>query len=332
MYREAKVLPELTDALRRLNYPPAKLDIKLVLEADDTETMAAARALHLPPLFEIVVVPPGEPRTKPRALNYALQFATGDLLVIYDAEDRPEPDQLMKAAAHFRRSGPEVACLQARLTFDNAAENWLTRQFTIEYASLFGGILPMLDRARLPIPLGGTSNHFRVPALRRVGGWDAHNVTEDADLGLRLYRCGLRAEMLDSVTYEEACCRLWPWLKQRTRWLKGWIQTYGVHMREPVRLARELGPAGFLAFQGHFAGVIIAALVHPLSYVLLAHDAMAGVIFEAAQTTLGRHLWLLALFNLAAGYAASLALGLFTLGKRRRELMPQLLFIQFIGC
>lgn len=328
MYREARVLPQLVEALKALNYPAAKLDIKLVLEADDSETIAAARALALPPWFDILLAPPGHPRTKPRALNYALKFATGDLLVIYDAEDRPEPDQLMKAAAHFARAPAEVACLQARLTFDNACENWLAKQFTIEYASLFGGILPMLDAARLPLPLGGTSNHFRVNALRRVGAWDAHNVTEDADLGIRLYRCGLRAEVLDSVTYEEACCKLWPWIRQRTRWLKGWMQTYAVHMREPFRLRRELGWRGFLAFQGQFAGVIIAALVHPVSYLLLAHDAAAGILFAEAESVLGRHLWLLAAFNLVAGYAASLALGYFVLQRRRvRRLVKELVFI-----
>jgi glycosyltransferase XagB len=330
MYREALVLPDLVAALKALNYPSAKLDIKLVLEEHDAETIEAARSLALPPHFQIVTVPDGKPRTKPRALNYALRFARGDLLVIYDAEDRPEPDQLMKAAAHFRRAPREVVCLQARLTFDNASENWLARQFTIEYASLFSGILPMLDRARLPLPLGGTSNHFRVAALRGVGAWDAHNVTEDADLGLRLYRCDLRAEMLDSVTYEEACCRLWPWLKQRTRWLKGWIQTYGVHMRQPVRLMRELGLGGFLSIQGHFAGVILAALVHPLSYAIIAHDALSGAVFAAPESWLARNLWLLALFNLVAGYVASMALGLFALrGRRLRQLAPHLLLIPF---
>ena len=328
MYREAKVIPDLVDSLKALNYPAAKLDIKLVLEEDDAETIEAAHSLDLPPHFEVVVVPDGKPRTKPRALNYALRFASGDLVVIYDAEDRPEPDQLMKAAAHFRRVPRKVACLQARLTFDNASENWLAKQFTIEYASLFGGILPMLDGARLPLPLGGTSNHFRAAALRAVGAWDAYNVTEDADLGLRLYRCGLRAQMLDSVTYEEACCQTWPWLKQRTRWLKGWIQTYGVHMRQPVRLARELGLRGFLSLQGHFAGVIVAALVHPISYGLILHDVLTGVVFAPAETMLGRHLGLLAIFNLAAGYLASMALGLFVLqGKRLRRLTPHVLLI-----
>ena len=328
MYREARVLRDLVAALEALDYPPAKLDIKLVLEEVDAETIAAAKALHLPPHFEVMVVPDGAPRTKPRALNYALQFATGDYLVIYDAEDRPDPDQLRKAAGRFRDAPREVVCLQARLTFDNASENWLSKQFAIEYASLFAGILPMLDAARLPLPLGGTSNHFRTSVLRKIGAWDPHNVTEDADLGIRLYRRGFRAEVLDSTTYEEAACQPGNWLRQRTRWLKGWVQTYGVHMRQPFRLARELGWGGFLAFQGHFAGIIISALVHPLSYALILHDAASGLIFQPAEGTFGHQLWVIAVFNLVAGYAASLALGFFALrGKRVRRLVPQLVFI-----
>ncbi|WP_088342624.1 MULTISPECIES: glycosyltransferase [Rhodomicrobium] len=328
MYREARVLPQLVAALEALDYPAAKLDVKLVLEADDAETIAAAQALRLAPYFEIVIVPPGTPRTKPRALNYALQFATGEYLVIYDAEDRPDAAQLLKAASHFHSASSQVVCLQAKLIFDNASENWLAKQFTIEYASLFGGILPMLDKARLPMPLGGTSNHFRTEILRKLGGWDAHNVTEDADLGMRLYRCGLRAEVLESTTFEEAACQPGNWIRQRTRWLKGWMQTYGVHMRQPARLYRELGPAGFLAFQGHFAGIIIAALVYPLSFVLIVHDAAAGMIFAPAETAFGHQLWMIAVFNLVAGYAASLALGLFVLkGRSVRRLAPQLVFI-----
>ena len=328
MFREARVLPQLAASLAALDYPPAKLDIKFVLEETDAETIAAARALKLPPNFEILIVPNGTPRTKPRALNYALQFASGDYLVIYDAEDRPDPDQLRKAAAHFRKATGEVVCLQAKLIFDNAFENWLAKQFTIEYASLFGGILPMLDKARLPIPLGGTSNHFRTRVLRQLGGWDAHNVTEDADLGMRIYRAGLRAEVLDSSTYEEAACQPGNWLRQRTRWLKGWMQTYCVHMRQPYRLLRELGLPGFLAFQGHFAGIIIAALVHPWSYVLFIHDAAAGTLFSQPETALGYDILVIALFNLAAGYVASLALGFSALQRRRiRRLIPQLVFI-----
>jgi cellulose synthase/poly-beta-1,6-N-acetylglucosamine synthase-like glycosyltransferase len=330
MYRETRVLPQLVAGLRALDYPVAKLDIKLVLEEVDAETIAMARALKLPPHFEIVIVPDGTPRTKPRALNYAVQFASGEYLVIFDAEDRPDPNQLRKAAAHFKGARPEVVCLQGKLTFDNAAENWLAKQFTVEYASLFGGILPMLDKLRLPMPLGGTSNHFRADILRKLGGWDAYNVTEDADLGMRIYRAGLRAEVLDSVTYEEAACQPGNWLGQRTRWLKGWMQTYCVHMRQPLRLLRELGWPGFLSVQGHFAGIIVAALVHPWSYVLIINEAASGSLFDRPETLFGQHILALAFFNLVAGYAASLALGFFVLqGRRTRMLIPQLIFIPF---
>jgi cellulose synthase/poly-beta-1,6-N-acetylglucosamine synthase-like glycosyltransferase len=164
--------------------------------------------------------------------------------------------------------------------------------------------------------------------LRRLGGWDPHNVTEDADLGMRLYRAGYRAEVLDSVTYEEAACHLGNWVRQRTRWLKGWMQTYGVHMREPRRLLGELGLPGFLAFQGHFAGIIIAALVHPWSYILIVHDLAHGVLLAGGASPLARPVLFLALFNLVAGYTASLILGWFTVGRfRGGALRPHLVFI-----
>ena len=233
LFKEVEILPHLAKALRSLDYPPAKLDIKIILESVDTATIEAASKLDFPGNVDLIVVPDRQPRTKPKALNYALQFATGDLAVIYDAEDRPEPDQLRKAATVFRHASPKLACLQARLDYFNAKENWLSRQFTIEYATLFRGLLPLFGRFGLPLPLGGTSNHFRIGVLRELGAWDPFNVTEDADLGMRLHRAGYKVETLDSTTYEEACCQPVAWVKQRTRWLKGWMQTFGVHMRAP---------------------------------------------------------------------------------------------------
>jgi glycosyltransferase XagB len=182
----------------------------------------------------VIVVPCGLPQTKPRALNYALCFARGSLLTIYDAEDIPDPRQLRRAAAAFAVLPQDTACLQAELVFDNANENWLTRQFTIEYAMLFGMILPALAAHRLPLPLGGTSNHFRIDALRRAGAWDAYNVTEDADLGIRLARLGFDTDTITSCTYEEANVSLRNWMRQRTRWMKGFLATWLVHMREPL--------------------------------------------------------------------------------------------------
>ena len=264
LYREAAVLPDLVRGLGALDYPRALLDIKLVVEADDFETVAAARAMlgrDVP--FEIVEVPPGGPRTKPKAANYALAFARGEYLVVYDAEDRPERDQLQKAVATFRASSRRTACLQARLNFYNAGHNWLTRMFALDYALWFDTLLPGLDRIGVPMPLGGTSNHFRTAVLHDIGGWDAFNVTEDADIGIRLAQMGYRVSMLDSTTFEEAPVRVGAWLKQRSRWLKGYMQTWLVHMRDPVALMRHTGLRGFLAFQLFIGGGVVFALANP---------------------------------------------------------------------
>jgi glycosyltransferase XagB len=268
LFRETRVLNQLLRALSDLDYPREKLDVKLILEESDTTLQRAVAKIALPPGFEIIIVPAGKPQTKPRALAYALKFARGELLTIYDAEDIPEPQQLRKAALKFAVGGPELACLQAELGFYNPNENWLTRQFTIEYAMLFGQMLPSLAELNLPLPLGGTSNHFRVSALHAVGGWDPYNVTEDADLGFRLARFGFEIQTLDSLTREEANTRLTNWLSQRTRWLKGFLQTWLVHTRHPARLVNELGLAGAWVFLCSTFAVFLSALLYPVFMVL----------------------------------------------------------------
>jgi cellulose synthase/poly-beta-1,6-N-acetylglucosamine synthase-like glycosyltransferase len=316
LFHEAEVLEGLTRALMRLDYPAAKLDIKLIFESVDEDTLAKAKALSLPANFEFVVVPDAKPRTKPKALNYALQFARGEFVVIYDAEDRPEPGQLHKALAAFRAGPPNLACVQARLTIYNAAENWLTKQFAIEYAALFSGLLPALQRLGLPIPLGGTSNHFRTLAIKWLGAWDAFNVTEDADLGMRLYRHGYICRMLDSETREEAPCHFKAWLCQRTRWMKGWMQTYFVHMRHPVQLWREFGTSRFLGFQIMVGGVILSSLAHPAFYVLVALELSSGTSFMFPANIISIHIWLVALFNVVVGFTASMFLALIILRRQ----------------
>ncbi len=328
LFKEVEILPHMARALARLDYPPAKLDIKIVLEESDRETIEAALGLAFPGNVELVIVPDREPRTKPKALNYALQFATGDLAVIYDAEDRPEPDQLRKAATRFHRASADVACLQARLDYFNHNENWLSRQFTIEYATLFRGLLPLLSRFGLPFPLGGTSNHFRIGVLRELGAWDPFNVTEDADLGMRLHRAGYRVETLDSTTFEEACCQPVPWIKQRTRWLKGWMQTFGVHMRAPLSTLRETGLTGFLAFHAYFAGIIVSSLAHPLCYLVLAYDIWNGSLFQRSATLGGDILLTVAVANFVGGYAVNILLGALSLrGTGHKGLWAHVLFI-----
>ena len=328
LYREGEMLGQLTTAIGRLDYPAAKLDVKLVLEESDAETLAAVARLRLPAHFEIVVVPAADPRTKPKALNYALAFARGEYLVIFDAEDVPQADQLRKAAAMFRAGPPELACLQGRLNIYNSRANWLTRQFTIEYTALFDAILPTLARFGMPMPLGGTSNHFRTSVLRKLGGWDAFNVTEDADLGIRLARRGFACAVLDSTTWEQAPAGFGNWFRQRTRWLKGWMQTYLVHLRDRAALRRELGSLGIIGFHAMLGGMILSALVHPLFYVLLAAEWVNGQPLQMPQSTFGRWMWSLAVANLLLGYLVSIALGAAAVLRRRRlDLVPHALMM-----
>ena len=294
-----------------LDYPSAKLDVKLIFEESDHETLEYAKQIKIPDHFECVVVPDSQPRTKPKALNYAMQFARGEYVVIYDAEDQPQPDQLRKAVTAFRLAPANVACLQARLMFYNASENWLTKQFAIEYAALFHGLLPTLQRLDYPIPLGGTSNHFRMTALKKIGGWDAFNVTEDADIGMRLYRNGYSARILNSVTYEEATCRVGAWIKQRTRWLKGWMQTYAVHMRNPFKLMKQLGSRGFMGFQIMIGGFIASALIHPIFFIYaIVYFVSMGVLGQPMTFGLPKEaFWFVSVFNLAFGYMSAMLLG-----------------------
>ncbi len=268
MYREPEVFPQMVRALAALDYPADRKDVQFLLEEDDQATLEAARATTLPQGFRLTIPPPSFPRTKPKACNFGLALALGEYLVIYDAEDRPEPDQLKKAVMAFERSGPEVACVQSCLNFYNADHNWLTKFFAGDYSAWFDLQLPGLAARKAVIPLGGTSNHFRTSVLRDLYGWDAYNVTEDCDLGVRLCRVGYHTVMLDTTTWEEACSSLPFWIRQRTRWIKGYIQTYFVHMRNPWRLWRELGTVNFLHFQLLIGGVCLSFLINPIFWAM----------------------------------------------------------------
>lgn len=242
LYRESNIVEDLVGHLAAIEYPRDRIEVFLLVEEDDSETRQAVGRTRLPAWFRVITVPPGEPRTKPRALNVALPFCTGDHVVVYDAEDEPEADQLLRAAARFREMPADVACLQARLGISNSYDGFLTRRFAIDYAALFDCIKCGSANAGWAVPLGGSSNHFRLATLRAVGAWDAWNVTEDADLGVRLARLGWRVEDLVSTTWEEAPNTLGAWMNQRTRWMKGWIQSAIVHLRAPLELLAALGP------------------------------------------------------------------------------------------
>lgn len=268
LYREGAVAERLVRHLERLDYPRDRMEVLVAVEADDSLTRRALERAALPPWMRTVVVPDGTIRTKPRALNLALDQCRGDVIGVYDAEDAPAPDQLRLVAAAFAQAPARVACLQGVLDFYNPRSNWLARCFTLEYATWFRVLLPGLARLGLPLPLGGTTLFFRRRALENLGGWDAHNVTEDADLGMRLHRAGYRTALLDSVTMEEANCRTLPWIRQRSRWLKGYMATWAVHMRAPRQLWRDLGPAGFLGFQILFLGTLLQFLLAPVLWSL----------------------------------------------------------------
>lgn len=330
IYREAESAPDLIAALKRLDYPKERLDIKLVVESDDMETRLALNLMDLGAQFETVIAPAAGPRTKPKALNAALPFVRGRYVAVFDAEDRPEPQQLRIALAAFEESDQRLACVQARLTIDNTRDNWITRLFTAEYAALFDVFLPGLAAWRMPLPLGGTSNHFRTATLRALGGWDPYNVTEDADLGIRLARAGYHAALVQSSTYEEAPARLAPWIRQRTRWFKGYLQTWAVHMRNPLRLWRELRPGGFLVFQLVIGGAVLAALVHGIFAGVLAVQIATGLLWSG-KTGLFEHAFAgLYIATLITGYLMSGLIGFVGLSRRRLAgSAPYLLLLPF---
>ena len=318
LFREAGIARDLVSALEALDYPRAKLQVILILEEADHATRRALERIQLPDNFEIAVVPSGSPQTKPRALNYALQQARGTFVTVYDAEDVPDPGQLRLAIAAFRTGPPHLACVQARLSIYNTASSWLTRQFAIEYSVLFDWLLPALQALGLPVPLGGTSNHFRKADLVAIGGWDPFNVTEDADLGIRFARAGRVVQVLHSTTWEEAPHRLGAWRRQRTRWLKGWMQTYLVHTRQPLRLWRDLGAWRFCGLHLLMGGLIVSALVHPWFYGLAALSAWRGTLLQLPSSLDGQILWALGLFNLVFGYVTGVWLGMVAASHRQQ--------------
>lgn len=316
LYREARVVPQLVDALDAIDYPREKLQILMVIEPDD-EATATALALHARrPGFEVIVAPPVGPRTKPKALNAALPFARGAVIGVYDAEDVPDPLQLRHVCGRLNARGNErIGCVQARLVIDNLADGWISRQFAAEYAGYFDVVLPMLGLCRLPLPLGGTSNHFRRAALDDVNGWDPFNVTEDADLGVRLARAGWGTDVIASATDEEAPQRPGAWMRQRTRWYKGWMQTLLVHIRQPLRMAREAGWAETLTLLFLLGSGTAAALLHPVLFASVLLGLFLEPIHELSFTsTLLDGVWFCVLVAGCLGTMLSTLLGM----QRRR--------------
>ncbi|CAJ1585273.1 glycosyltransferase [[Mycobacterium] wendilense] len=310
-YNEPEVVGDLIGAMAALDYPRDKLQVLLLLEADDDVTIEAARECAESDAITIVLVPPAEPRTKPKACNYGLHFATGEIVTIYDAEDLPEPLQLRRVVAAFGRLPDNVVCVQAKLLYHNGHQNLLTAWFTAEYGLWFGYLLPGMMGSTSPIPLGGTSNHLRRDVLEDIGAWDPFNVTEDADLGLRIAAHGYRTAVIDSYTLEEANSDPINWVRQRSRWYKGYLQTWLVHIRRPVRLLRTLGLRGFVRFNLVLAGTPVIAVLNLAFWLItvlwfLGQPAVVEAVFPW-------YIYFPALIALVLGNAATLYMNLIAL-------------------
>jgi cellulose synthase/poly-beta-1,6-N-acetylglucosamine synthase-like glycosyltransferase len=327
-FRETEVINTLIERLARMEYPTDRLDIKLLVEADDDETIAVITDVDPGDHFELVLIPPADPRTKPKALNYGLTLARGELVAVYDVEDDPDPLQLRRAAYALSQLGPEVGCLQAKLSYNNPNQNIITEWFTIEYAMWFSYLLPGLVSLDAPIPLGGTSNHFRRSVLRSMGAWDPYNVTEDADLGIRMFREGYKVGVLDSVTLEEANSDFVNWIKQRSRWYKGYLQTFFVHLRTPVKVYREIGLRGMVQLVLFVGGTPLLALLNPIFWLMtivwfVVHPSFIQSVFPAPLYYGSLACWAFGNFLLIYFTVASCRLG------RRSELLWAALLVPF---
>jgi len=315
VYKEDKLIKKLIWNLQSIDYPREKLDIKLLIEEDDDKTLNAVRNLDFPAVFEVIVVPFHMPKTKPKACNYGLHFSRGKFLTIYDAEDVPDTDQLKKVVALFNKLPDNYIVIQSALNYFNRNENFLTRMFTLEYSYWFDYMLPGLDTFDIPIPLGGTSNHFKFEYLIELGGWDPFNVTEDADLGVRAYDKGYKVAIINSTTYEEANNEMFNWVRQRSRWIKGYMQTHLVHMRNPVALWKKLGWKGFLGFNFFIGATPITFLVYPL--LLCVFFAYVILDLETIRTLFPDWVLFMSIINLMVGNILMIYVNMMAVFKRR---------------
>jgi cellulose synthase/poly-beta-1,6-N-acetylglucosamine synthase-like glycosyltransferase/glycosyltransferase involved in cell wall biosynthesis/O-antigen/teichoic acid export membrane protein len=330
LYKEANVLPQFVENIENLDWPKDKLDVLLLLEEDDAKTISVAKKLNLPKHFRILVVPNSFPKTKPKACNYGLAYVKGKFTVIYDAEDRPDPLQLKKAYIAFGKINSKVVCLQCKLNYYNPRQNILTKLFTAEYSLWFDLILPGLQGISTTIPLGGTSNHFRTSALKYLDGWDPFNVTEDADLGTRLFKKSFQTAIIDSTTYEEANSKLKSWIKQRSRWIKGYLQTYLVHMRDPIGFYKKYGKHAFI-FQLVTGLRMVFTLVNPVLWlVTLSYFTLRPLVGEAIEALYPQTIYYIALTTLVFGNFFYFYIYMIALAKTKRwELIKYVFLIPY---
>lgn len=320
MYKESNIIPQLLQNIESLDYPKSKLDVRLLIEEDDVEAQELLESMNLPPYFTVLVVPHSLPKTKPKACNYGLIRARGEYVVIYDAEDRPDPDQLKKVCLAFQAIPDNYCCVQAKLNYFNSTQNIMTRWFTHEYSMWFELLLPGVMRLDIPIPLGGTSNHFKTDVLKAINAWDPYNVTEDADLGVRLYKEGYKTAIVDSRTWEEATSKVGNWIRQRSRWIKGYMQTWLVHMRNPIKLWRDLGVKGFFGFHAMVLATPLLPLINPIFWTMLLLWYLAKV--QIIPLFFPGPIYYFAAFELFVGnfiFVYSLTVGIFWVTKELHD-------------
>lgn len=318
LYKEWAVLPQFVKAMSALDYPKDKLQVMLLIEEDDTESQEKIAAMNLPYYFDVVIVPDSKPKTKPKALNYGISRVTGEYVVIYDAEDVPDPLQLKKAVLAFQKADKNIICIQAKLNFYNPDQNLLTRLFTIEYSLWFNLVLTGLQSIHAPIPLGGTSNHFRTADIIKLRKWDPFNVTEDADLGMRLMKKGFRTALINSTTMEEANSDTFNWIKQRSRWIKGYIQTYFVHMRNPKSFFATNRPQDLFIFQLIIGGKILSMVINPIMWLLtIAYFAFTPITGDFIRSLYLTPVFYMGVFSMFIGNF--LYMYYYMLGAAKRE-------------
>lgn len=271
LYKEKEVIPQIFKYLSDFDYPQEKLDIIFILESTDTETAQAFLDMHPPSHFKALLSPDVQPKTKPKAMNVAFSAAKGDILVIFDAEVLPERDQLKRAYLTFKLH-PEAGYLHSRMDVYNADENWITRLYTGEFCYFYHYYLPGLVASNFPLPISGHSTYFRREVIEKVGAWDAYNVAEDCDIGIRIYRKGFGSgRMLDTHTWEQSTTTIPTWVRQRTRWIQGFIQTSIVQLRYPLLLKRELKTwRNFVVFLILVPGNVILNILNIFQWMMFA--------------------------------------------------------------
>ncbi len=227
--QENEVIHQTFSAISNLNYPSSSIQGIIIVESTDTLTKKSIETSIIPDGFEVMEIPTLPPFTKGRAIQRALLVAKGKYITIYDAESRPEPNQVIKAVEILEKEKGKT-CLQSIIRIENAKENEITSFFASEFWDWYDKRMVNLHKRGIPFGLGGNSFFLATETLKEVGGWDPFNVTEDAELTVRLIKNNVDIKLMNSITHEACPSTMKNWIKQRTRWSKGLLTTSIIHL------------------------------------------------------------------------------------------------------